>query len=191
MQIGTSSEHYPGIVTLYRANDDVHQTVCDSQDVDFQGWNCPRYPYENLSFTLDKTISIYPVSNVSQAPFRPTHCTNSWVVDCTKPSPQLRLSHPQFEEGNDLVLTLYHDTDTNQAIETLKKHRFQHFPNCIRDYRILDSNGNLLHEVKNNFQSINKIELFGVYSESLLIFIDKTWGSPFAGIYGIHIEVIN
>jgi hypothetical protein len=57
-------------------------------------------------------------------------------------------------------IELFFDTDFDHPLESvLLTHPETFIPFCVRNYRILDEGGALICEIRDNHQTINKIEL--------------------------------
>ena len=57
-------------------------------------------------------------------------------------------------------IELFFDTDFDHPLESvLLTHPETVIPFCVRNYRILDANGNLIREIRDNHQTVNKIEV--------------------------------
>ncbi len=152
----------------------------------FEFWCPERRPEgKNLAFRIQPALDAFKADNLSNGYTRPTNTTNSWVAGLNHQSPEVTLKWP----GNKTIrsITLMFDTDYDHAMESsLMGHPEHIMPFCIRNYSIMDGDGNLLYKMENNHQSINIIELDNpIESDQLVIKVEKPQSNVPAGLFEI------
>ncbi|HXI01518.1 MAG TPA: FAD-dependent oxidoreductase [Sphingobacteriaceae bacterium] len=136
------------------------QTPTEDIGVDeFEFW-CPhrRPAGHNFGVTIEKSIKLFSVSNIANGIFRPTISPNAWVANLDDAKPSLTFEWDAPQTINELVIAF--DTDYDHPMETsLMGHPETVMPFCIRNYQICNDKDEVIYEMSNNHQTINKILL--------------------------------
>ncbi|GAF05033.1 hypothetical protein [Saccharicrinis fermentans] len=83
---------------------------------------------------------------------------NAWVADLTDKNPTLKIQWDEEKEISEI--RLFFDTDYDHAMETVQYgHPEDVIPFCVRNYTIQTLSGDVIKEVKGNYQTIHKIKL--------------------------------
>ena len=147
----------------------------------FEFWLPSRRPAgKNLAIVVDPPVDLFGAENVRNGIARPTLGPNAWVAAADDPTP--RLTACWSEEQRIGRIELSFDTDFDHPMESvLMGHPEREIPFCVRDYRILDGAGNVLHETRGNHQTRNTIRLEPpISTRELSIEILQTHGVPAA-----------
>ena len=125
----------------------------------FEFWLPSRRPsYQNFAIKLSKGLEPYKVSNLSNGCCRPTNKANAWVADLKDANPCVTLSWDEAVQIKRIVL--FFDSDFDHPLEsTLRVHPERIVPHTVRNYRILDAEGNLIWEKTGNYQTVNELIL--------------------------------
>lgn len=119
----------------------------------FEFWIPERRPGgENFAISFNPPLELFSSQNVLTGPDRPTIQSNAWAADLNDPSPKLFFSwkYPQSISRVELMF----DTDFDHAMESVQwGHPERTMPFCVKHFRILDGRGELLAEVKENYQT--------------------------------------
>ncbi|MBN2129880.1 MAG: FAD-dependent oxidoreductase, partial [Sedimentisphaerales bacterium] len=123
----------------------------------FEFWpSLPDGQRENLALQLDPPLDLFGPESVVNGVARPTCGPNAWVADPTDARPvlTLRWTKPQTIARIELVF----DTDQdNPLFSTQYLHAQRIMPQCIRQYRVLDAQGQELACSEENRQTRNTI----------------------------------
>jgi hypothetical protein len=124
----------------------------------FEFWCPQRRPAgKNLAFKLEEGVDCYQPENVRNGVQRPTHQPNAWVADFTDPQPALTLTWPEKQKLK--RVELFFDTDYDHPAETVLMHHPENvMPFCVQHYKLLDDQGNVVFEKKDNHQTRNSID---------------------------------
>ena len=125
----------------------------------FEFWLPSRRPApQNLAFRLNKVLKPYRVSNLVNGLCRPTVRTNAWVADLSDSNPHISLNWDREIQIERLVL--FFDSDSDHPLEsTLRVHPERVVPHTVRNYKIINADGNLIAERLGNYQAVNEIIL--------------------------------
>jgi hypothetical protein len=158
-----SQWRYSGVVSVFNGknkavSNDGRQEAPDHSGVDsFEFW-CPRRRPEghNIALSVTPALLPYDAAQLVNGFTRPYLRANAWVADPADTQPSLQL---QWEKPRELhSLTLHFDTDFDHPLESsLMGHPEEVIPFCVRQYRIYDEQGTLIHEQRDNYQTINHI----------------------------------
>jgi len=158
-----SQWRYSGIVSVFNGknkavSNDGKQLAPENSGVDsFEFW-CPRRRPEghNIAMSITPALAPYDATHLTNGFTRPYLGANAWVADPADAQPSLQL---QWDAPKDLhTLTLHFDTDFDHPLESsLMGHPEDVIPFCVRHYRIYDERGTLIHEQRDNYQTINHI----------------------------------
>lgn len=158
-----SNQRITGLLTAYnKINKAVSnygkQTPAEDIGVEeFEFW-CPhrRPDGHNFGIQIDEGIKLFSPSNINNGIFRPTVSPNAWVADPEDNQPQLTLEWETRQKINEIILAL--DTDYDHPMETsLLGHPETIMPFCIQEYKILNDKSEMIYQVTDNHQTINKI----------------------------------
>ena len=125
----------------------------------FEFWIPHRWPEgKNFAIKVEPSIKLFGEANLTNGYSRSVLGPNAWVAELSDKQPALNLKWR--EEKNIRRIELSFDTDWDHPMESvLMGHPCDVIPFCVRDYRILDSKGNLVYECKGNYQTRNSIVL--------------------------------
>jgi hypothetical protein len=164
VEIRCSDKLITGIVTVFNK---VNKAVSNygrqivEKDIgidDFEFWTPARRPNgHNIAMNITPALECFEVENLSNGFTRPTNTANAWVASFDDPNPAVTLS---WDEPKKLKnITLFFDTDYDYALETVHwPHSESVIPFCVRNFRIKSLDGQILHECKGNYQTINSVE---------------------------------
>src|SRR5699024_6738595 len=160
VSIRTSKKRVSGLVTAYnKVNKAVsnfgRQEPPEDIGIDaFEFW-CPnrRPDGNNLAFTIAPAIRAFSASNLNNGYTRPNKTVDGCVGDWNE---EFSRVIRQLDESQTISnITLMFDTDFDHAMEsTLRGHPERVMPFCVRSYRILDNNGEVIYEKEDNYQTI-------------------------------------
>ena len=103
-------------------------------------------------------IASFGVTSLCNGVQRPTRRPNAWVADLKDPKPRIELRWNEVQTIRRIELSF--DTDFDHPLESvLLTHPETVIPFCVRNYRILDASGRLIHETFDNHQTTNRIDL--------------------------------
>jgi hypothetical protein len=116
----------------------------------FEFWLPKRRPAgQNLAMTISPALAGFAPANVTRGPARPTTTPNAWVADPADPHPELSLEWPDPVEISRVIVEF--DPDWDHPMESvLMTHPEETVPFMVRDFDLLDDEGNVLTEVRNN-----------------------------------------
>ena len=159
VQLNLSDQRLTGVLSLrHGANRKVAKSAVQTPPVDvgvdtFEFWIPERRPGgQNFAITFEPPLEAFSPSDVLTGPDRPTTRSNAWVADFGDSQPQLTLSwgFPQKIARIEIMF----DTDFDHAMESVQwGHPERVMPFCVKHFRILDGRGELLAEVKENYQT--------------------------------------
>lgn len=125
----------------------------------FEFW-CPlrRPEGKNIAFTLTPAQEIYSTELLDNCLTRPVGATNAWAASLDDKSPELTLEWPEAQTISSI--TLFFDTDYDQAMETVQMGHYDSvMPYCVTRYTITDGNGDIVADRAENHQAMNVIRL--------------------------------
>lgn len=165
LSVRQSNARRTGLLSLYqRFNKEVATSSLQSPPegigIDsFEFWLPERRPNgHNLAFSLSDTLPIYEKGQLTNGVFRPTTATNAWAADLSIPQNWVELTWERPQQIG--KIKLYFDTDFDHPMEsTLLGHPESEMPFCIKKFRILDGQGNVLASLADNHQTIFTLEL--------------------------------
>jgi len=160
-----SDKRLTGVLLLFQAeNKAVSNTGVQTPPADigidaFEFWTPKRRPAgKNLAFTFAGALHTYTAASVANGCARPYLSPNAWVADPSDGSPRLEIKWDNKVTIRSIQLSF--DTDPDHPMESVLMHHPERvMPFCIRNYYIYDGRGNLLKEVKGNYQTRNIISL--------------------------------
>ena len=124
----------------------------------FEFWIPARWPDDhNLALTCEPALDLFGPDNVRNGINRPVHGPNAWVAGPADTQPTLKLSWERPRALRRVELTF--DTDMDHPMETvLMGHPSRVVPSCVRAFRLLDGEGRVIHDCRNNHQTRQVIE---------------------------------
>jgi hypothetical protein len=94
---------------------------------------------------------------------------NAWVADLADANPSISLHWNEKKKIQSIEF--FFDTDFDHPLESvLLTHPETVIPFCVRNYKILDGGGELIQEIRDNYQTINRIEFAEAIEYSALTF---------------------
>lgn len=164
IQLAESSQLITGIMTVFNqiniaVSNFGRQEPPEGIGVEaFEFWCPKRRPQgKNLAISLSAPLNIYSVDKLLTTYVRPTNGTNAWIADWDDSHPLLILKWDS--EQMIRIVRLFFDTDYDHAMETVQMgHAENVMPFCVRNYKLMNENNQLLYEKEGNYQSINTIE---------------------------------
>jgi hypothetical protein len=106
--------------------------------------------------TLTPGIPLFGAANVNNGLFRPTVSPNAWVAAPDDKNPKLWLEWDQPQTIREVVLAF--DTDYDHPMESsLMGHPESTMPFCVQHYQLCNDRGEMVYEMPDNHQTINKI----------------------------------
>jgi hypothetical protein len=158
------------------------QTPPDGIGVDsFEFWLPKRRPEgKNLAVKFEPAIDFFGPENVLSGPARPTHLPNAWVADPTDPAPELWLD---WQETVSIAhITLEFDPDWDHPMESvLMTHPEEVVPFLVKDFDLVDSDGNILHRERGHRSARFSLDLpHEIKTRRIGLKILSTHGSPAA-----------
>lgn len=146
-------------------------------DIDsFEFWTPERRPKgKNIAFKLSPPVSIFNTSSLSNVHVKPISdgSINAWVASRTDERPQLTLKWDKPIAIK--TMRLFFDCDYDHALEsTLMGHSEDVIPFLVSNYVVKDGNGNILKEVRDNYQAINTFNWQeSIMTDTLVIQFEK------------------
>jgi len=178
IRVRVSEERCSAIMTVYnRINKAVSnygkQEPPPNIGIDsFEFWTPERRPGgKNLFFSVSPPLDIFSPGNLMNGEVRPSPGgeTNVWIAEKNDETPFVKLNWEQ--EISIQKICIFFDSDYDHALEsTLMEHPESSIPFIVSDYSIEDEYGNLLKEVKGNYQAINSITFDQPFKASTLVF---------------------
>ncbi|MFI8602904.1 FAD-dependent oxidoreductase [Cellulophaga baltica] len=161
INLKNSTKRYSGVLSVFNGvnkavSNNGKQTPPDGLGVDtFEFWIPQRRPEgHNIAMEISPAIAAFDASNIGNGYVRPWGTTNAWVADMEDENPKLTISWK--EEIALQEIKIFFDTDYDHPMEsTLMGHPEDVTPFCVRKYTIKDSQGNVLAEKEDNYQTIN------------------------------------
>lgn len=156
-----SNKRYTGVLSVFNGvnkavSNNGKQTPPDNIGVDeFEFWIPQRRPEgHNIAMEIKPAIEAFNSSNIGNGFVRPNTEVNAWVADLNDNKPTLKVEWEEEKIISEIKLFL--DSDYDHPMEsTLMGHPEDVVPFCLRNYIIKDSSGNVLFNVKDNYQTIN------------------------------------
>ena len=126
---------------------------------EFEFWIPNRRPEgKNIALDISPPIKDFSAENIRNGFTRPWLSSNAWVSDLQDDNPTLKVTWK--EEQSISEIRIFFNTDHDHAMESVQfGHPEDVIPFCVRNYKISTLSGNLIKEVKDNYQTINTIKL--------------------------------
>jgi hypothetical protein len=164
IQIRCSEQRMTGIVTAYNkinkaVNNYGKQTPPENSGFDsFEFWTPERRPKgHNIAMNISPSLNDFAVENIINGIIRPYIRPNAWVADLKDLQPTLKLNWNEKKSINSIQLFL--DCDYDHPMENVNwDHPEYVIPFVLRNYKIMDDNGNTIAETNANYQAINTIK---------------------------------
>jgi hypothetical protein len=165
VKIGLSDRRITGIVSVFnKTNPAVNnfgiQIAPDDSGFDsFEFWCPERRPKgKNIALTISPPLDFFSSQNIINGFTRPYIKPNAWIADIDDKAPYLIFVWDQKQTIHNL--TFYFDTDFDHPMESSQMgHPENVIPFCVRNFKIFNSDNNLLFEKRDNYQTINFISL--------------------------------
>lgn len=125
----------------------------------FEFWTPWRRPHpQNLAVRIHPPLKVFGAEQVRSGVTRPTSSVHAWVADPDDATPRLTLSWSEPITIGRVVLGF--DVDWDHPLESaLIDHGEFAMPMCVRHFRLLDADGQVLHEVTDNHHAQCDIRL--------------------------------
>lgn len=135
----------------------------------FEFWCPQRRPAgKNLAFKVENGLACFQPENIRNGVQRPTSQPNAWVADFEDSQPTLTLTWPEAQTIS--RVELFFDTDYDHPAETVLMHHPENvMPFCVREYQLLDDQGNVVFEKYKNHLTRNSIEFTKPFTTTILI----------------------
>ena len=150
------------MAVAHQGRDDVTQGAVQTPSPDLgvdtiEFWRpLPEMEGENLAIRLETPLDLFQPESVVNGLARPTSSPNAWVADFADPRPTLTLRWPKPQSIRRIELTF--DTDWDNPLFSVHYHNPERImPPCVRQYRILDEQGNELARCEKNHQTRNTV----------------------------------
>lgn len=165
VQIKSSNIRITGILSLFNkynravSNFGKQEAPDGSGIFSFEFWTPAKRPAgQNIAMSFDPAVEIASIENIRNGFTRPTRSTNAWIANHADPRPTIVLTWQEKIRISRIVLFL--DPDYDHPMESvLMGHPEDRVPFVVRDYKIEDGQGRLLHQVKGNYLGRNEILL--------------------------------
>jgi len=165
VSVRLSDERLTGILTVYQKFDEkVAKTPAQTPPPDsgidaFEFWIPQRRPGgKNPAVEIHPPLNCFAAENILNGSTRPIRQPNVWVADPADKNPTITLAWKKPQPLS--RIDLFFDGDYDHPMETvLWGHPEREIPFCIKRYRILDENGTVLAEIKDNHHAQNTIRL--------------------------------
>lgn len=195
VSIRKSENRYSGIVSVFNGKNKAvsnngYQTVPKGSGLEeFEFW-CPRRrpKGQNIAMEIIPALNAFDSNNLKNGFVRPYLGTNAWSAALDESNPSIELQWQNKQEIREI--TLFFDTDYDHPLEsTLKGHPEDVIPFCVRNYKILDDQDNVVYEKTGNYQTINKIKLSQpIITSKLVIECERTSEQIPVSIFQIIVE---
>lgn len=156
---------------------------------EFEFWTPERRPDgQNLALSFTPPLDVFDKSQVVNGYIRPWLQSNAWVAKQEDKYPRLVFTWPKAISISQI--TLFFDTDYDHALETvLMEHPESQMPYCVSHYRIKNLHGDLLADVKDNYQTVNKVKLTKtIQTDTLVIELEHPCEQVPAAVFEIQIH---
>lgn len=194
VQLQTTSYRVTGMMTVFRkehkavSNNGAQEAPPESGIDSFEFWTPERRPAgQNIAMAFSPPLKAFKKEQLVNGHTRPWLKSNAWVADFTDKKPMLRL---RWEKDEDIKgITLFFDCDYDHALETvLMQHPESCMPYCVKDYRIMTKQGDVICDVKGNHQTVNRIAFEEpVNTRELVLEIDHPEEHVPAAIFEIQV----
>ncbi|MFR9651977.1 MAG: FAD-dependent oxidoreductase [Rikenellaceae bacterium] len=195
VKLAFSEQRISGTETVYNTvNLDVsnygRQTPPEGIGVEaFEFWCPKRWGLDhNIALGFTPALKSFGAENLRNREFRPVSSSNTWVAAVGDSEPSLTLKW----EGVKRIekITLFFDTDSDQALENNQMgHIYNRIPECVKEFSIVNGDGEVLFEESNNYQSRCCVELKKpITTDMININLNSNNQSTPASLQGVIIE---
>ena len=165
VQIKCSNMRYTGILSLFNkfnraVSNFGKQEAPDGSGINsFEFWTPEKRPAgHNIAMSFYPAVEIASIENIRNGFTRPTRVSNAWIADPTDSLPTIFLYWQETVRIRRIVL--FFDPDYDHPMESvLMGHPEDRVPFVVKDYKIEDGQGRLLHQTKGNYLGRNEILL--------------------------------
>jgi hypothetical protein len=165
VQIKCSNMRYSGILSLFNkfnraVSNFGKQEATDGSGINsFEFWTPEKRPAgHNIAMSFYPAVEIASIENIRNGFTRPTRVSNAWIADPTDSLPTIFLFWQKKVRISRVVL--FFDPDYDHPMESvLMGHPEDRVPFVVKDYKIEDGQGRLLHQTKGNYLGRNEILL--------------------------------
>ncbi len=143
----------------------------------FEFWTPWRRPNgRNFAFTVDPPLDLFGPENLTNGYARPVDGPNAWVADLHDERPTVTLTWPTPQTVGRVELSF--DCDWDHPMESvLMGHPEDAMPFCVKHFRLMDGEGNVLHEQTDNHQTRVTARLDPpVSTRHLILELIESWG---------------
>ncbi len=195
VEVAESNDLISGVMSVYNyqnpavSNYGAQRPTEDIGVDSFEFWCPKRRPQgKNLAVKFEPALESFQVENLRSEILRPVIGTNAWVADMKDESPSVSLQWAKSERISEIKL--FFDTDADHAMENVQMgHHDSAMPFCVKEYSIMDENGVVLYETKNNHQTVNHIQFpVAVQVNSLKITMQHPSVYTPAALFGLIIN---
>ncbi|MDH3649375.1 MAG: FAD-dependent oxidoreductase, partial [Saprospiraceae bacterium] len=154
----------------------------------FEFWVPIRRPKgHNFAMKINPGLSCFGVENLINGFHRPYLHPNAWVADLADPDPTLSFCWSAPQGIGRIVLRF--DTDWDHAMESsLLGHSERVMPFVVRNYQILNQEGEVIEEIRGNYQSRNVIHFKApLFTDTLTIRFEHPSQHVPVSLFGISI----
>ncbi len=195
VRVRLSDRRLTGILAVrHGANRAVARSATQTPEADlgiesFEFWLPERRPFgRNLAMRIEPALRCFDARQVASGFDRPTTRANAWVAEPSDPRPTLSLHWDGLQTIRRIELAF--DTDFDHPLESVQMgHPERVMPFCVRHFRILDAQGRVLSECRDNHQTRRTIILpEPVETDVLHVECLATWGGAPASLFGVRCE---
>lgn len=164
VEVRTSKQRVTGIMTVFNkmnnavSNYGKQEPTGDIGVETFEFW-CPhrRPGGHNFALKLSKPIPLFSSQNINNGIFRPTKGSNAWLAALNDMNASLFLCWEKPQNIKEIIIAF--DTDYDHPMESSQLgHPETIMPFCVQNYHVYDEQGKLIFEMRNNHQTINKVQ---------------------------------
>jgi hypothetical protein len=125
----------------------------------FEFWTPEKRPAgHNIAMSFDPAVELTSIENIRNGFTRPGTVSNAWIANPTDSLPTIFLFWQKKVRISRIVLFL--DPDYDHPMESvLMGHPEDRVPFVVKNYKIEDGQGKLLHRAKGNYLGRNEILL--------------------------------
>ncbi|MDZ7618704.1 MAG: FAD-binding dehydrogenase, partial [Patescibacteria group bacterium] len=195
VRVRLSDRRLTGILSLrHGANRAVAESATQTVEGDLgidtlEFWLPERRPGgHNLAMRIEPPLPCFHPRQVVSGVDRPTTTPNAWVADPSDPRPTLSLCWDGAQSIGRVELVF--DTDLDHPMESVQMgHPERTVPFCVRHFRILDGQGRVLHEGRDNHQTRCTVRLpEPVKTDALHVECLATWGDAPAAVFRVSCD---
>lgn len=198
IEIHCSQKRVTGVLSVFNSVNKAvsnygKQTPVEDIGVDeFEFWCPQRRPEgQNIALKVEPALNIFGSGNIKTGIYRPTTKPNAWVAALEDNQPKLQL---EWETGQQIAkVEIFFDTDYDHPMESvLMGHPEDVMPFCVRNYRIMDQDKNVVFEKKGNYQTLNTIVFDQpLYTKKLHIEMEHPSQDVPAAIFSVRCYGVN